>query len=89
MGSLIDVYPDRANNEIMAAVSLKRLSEQEKDRVSFDLPDDVPNERAIVKKPQLLWNKFGNALRKGEGLKNTGYSKKKCFFQMRMYVSFL
>ena len=48
MGSLIDVYLDRANNEIMAAVSLKRLSEQEKDRVSFDLPDDVSFYSSVI-----------------------------------------
>ena len=41
MGSLIEIYLDRSNNEIMAAESLKRLSEQEKDKVNFDLPEDI------------------------------------------------
>ena len=31
MGSLVEVYPGRVNNEIMVAESLKRLSEKEED----------------------------------------------------------
>ena len=45
------MYLDRANNEIMAAVSLKRLSEQEKDRMSFDLPDDVSFYSSVISHP--------------------------------------
>ena len=41
MGSLIDIYLDRANNEIMAAESLKLLSEQKDEKINFNLPDDV------------------------------------------------
>ena len=48
MGSLIEVYLDRANNEIMVAASLKRLSERETDRVNFDLPDDVSFYSAVI-----------------------------------------
>ena len=48
MGSLIEVYLDRANNEIMVAASLKRLSERETDRVNFNLPDDVSFYSAVI-----------------------------------------
>ena len=48
MGSLIEVYLDRANNEIMVAESLKRLSEQEKDKVNFDLPDDISFYSSVI-----------------------------------------
>ena len=36
MGSLIEVYIDRANNEIMVAESLKRLSEKNADKEKED-----------------------------------------------------
>lgn len=48
MGSLIEVYVDRANNEIMVAESLKRLSEKEDDKVNFDLPEDVSFYSAVI-----------------------------------------
>lgn len=48
MGSLIEVYLDRAGNEIMAAESLKRLSEQEEDKVSFNLPDDISFYSSVI-----------------------------------------
>ena len=48
MGSLIEVYLDRANNEIMVAESLKRLSEQEQDKMSFDLPDDISFYSSVI-----------------------------------------
>ena len=38
MDSLVEIYLERANNEIMAAESLKRLSEQNEDKKNFDLP---------------------------------------------------
>ncbi|MBS3131434.1 HEPN domain-containing protein [Candidatus Woesearchaeota archaeon] len=48
MGSLIEMYLDRANNEIMAAGSLKRLSEQEEDKISFDLPGDISFYSSVI-----------------------------------------
>ena len=48
MGSLIEVYLDRANNEIMAAESLKRLSERDEDKISFDLPDDASFYSSVI-----------------------------------------
>jgi uncharacterized protein (UPF0332 family) len=48
MGSLIEIYLDRANNELMVAESLKRLSEQENDKVSFDLPDDISFYSSVI-----------------------------------------
>ena len=48
MGSLIEVYLDRASNEIMAADSLKRLSEKEEDKLSFDLPDDISFYSSVI-----------------------------------------
>lgn len=48
MGSLIDLYLDRSNNEILVAKSLKRLSEQEEDKVSFDLPEDISFYSSVI-----------------------------------------
>ena len=48
MGSLIDVYLDRSNNEIMIAESLKRLTEQEGDKENFDLPEDISFYSAVI-----------------------------------------
>ena len=48
MGSLIETYLDRANNEIMVAESLKRLSEKEEDKVNFDLPDDISFYSSVI-----------------------------------------
>jgi uncharacterized protein (UPF0332 family) len=48
MGSLIEIYLDRANNEIMVAESLKRLSEKEKDKENFGLPDDVSFYSSVI-----------------------------------------
>jgi len=48
MGSLIELYVDRANNEIMVAESLKRLSEKEEDKVNFDLPDDTSFYSSVI-----------------------------------------
>jgi len=48
VGSLIEMYLDRANNEIMAAGSLKRLSEQEEDKISFDLPGDISFYSSVI-----------------------------------------
>ncbi len=48
MGSLTEIYLDRANNEIMVAESLKRLSEKEEDKVNFDLPDDISFYSSVI-----------------------------------------
>lgn len=40
MGSLTEIYIDRANNELMAAKALERLSENRSERINFDLPDN-------------------------------------------------
>ena len=48
MGSLIDIYLDRSNNEIMAAESLKRLSEKDKDKEEFNLPDDASFYSSVI-----------------------------------------
>jgi len=48
MGSLIEVYIDRANNEVMAAESLKRLSENDEDKMNFDLPDDISFYSSVI-----------------------------------------
>src|SRR3989338_7238775 len=48
MGSLFELYVDRANNEIMVAESLKRLSEKEEDKVNFDLPDDTSFYSSVI-----------------------------------------
>ena len=48
MGSLSDIYADRADNEIMVAESLKRLSEIEDDKVNFDLPEDISFYSSVI-----------------------------------------
>jgi uncharacterized protein (UPF0332 family) len=48
MGSLIEIYLDRANNELMAAKSLKRLSEQKKDKINFELPEDISFYSSVI-----------------------------------------
>jgi uncharacterized protein (UPF0332 family) len=48
MGSLTEIYLDRSNNEIMAAESLKRLSEKEEDKESFGLPDDISFYSSVI-----------------------------------------
>jgi hypothetical protein len=35
MDSMVEIFLNRANNEIMAAESLKRLSEEQKDKENF------------------------------------------------------
>lgn len=48
MDSLVEIYLERANNEIMAAESLKRLSEQNEDKKNFNLPDDVSFYSSVI-----------------------------------------
>ncbi|HII16317.1 TPA: hypothetical protein HA361_00210 [Candidatus Woesearchaeota archaeon] len=48
MGSLTEIYLDMANNEIMAASSLKRLSEQEEDKISFSIPEEISFYSSVI-----------------------------------------
>ena len=48
MGSLIEIYLDRSNNEIMIAESLKRLTELEDDKENFNLPEDTSFYSAVI-----------------------------------------
>lgn len=48
MDLLINIYLDRANNEIMVAKSLKRLSENEDDKINFELPFDVSFYSSVI-----------------------------------------
>ena len=48
MDSLVEIYLERANNEIMAAESLKRLSEQNEDKKNFDLPLNISFYSSVI-----------------------------------------
>jgi len=48
VGSLTEIYLDMANNEIMAASSLKRLSEQEEDKISFSIPEEISFYSSVI-----------------------------------------
>ena len=48
MGSLTEIHVDRANNEVMAAESLKRLSDSGKDKLNFGLPDDISFYSSVI-----------------------------------------
>ena len=48
MDSLVRIYLERANNEIMAAKSLKRLSENKGDKENFSLPSDVSFYSSVI-----------------------------------------
>ena len=48
MDSLVEIYLERAGNEIMAAESLKRLSEDEKAKEDFNLPRDTTFYSSVI-----------------------------------------
>jgi len=48
MDSLVEIYLERANNEIMVAESLKRLSEYKEDKKSFNLPSDISFYSSVI-----------------------------------------
>ena len=48
MDSLVEIYLERANNEIMAAESLKRLSEQNEDKKNFNLPLNISFYSSVI-----------------------------------------
>jgi uncharacterized protein (UPF0332 family) len=48
MDSLVKIYLERADNEILAAASLKRLSEESKDKEEFNLPSDISFYSSVI-----------------------------------------
>ena len=48
MDSLVEIYLERADNEIFAAESLKRLSEEQKDKENFNLPSDTTFYSSVI-----------------------------------------
>lgn len=48
MDSMVEIYLERADNEILAAESLKRLSEEEKDKEDFNLPSDTTFYSSVI-----------------------------------------
>ncbi len=48
MDSLIEIYLDRANNELLSAQVLKRISEHESDKINFELPEDISFYSAVI-----------------------------------------
>jgi uncharacterized protein (UPF0332 family) len=48
MDSMVEIFLNRANNEIMAAESLKRLSEEQKDKENFKLPSDTTFYSSVI-----------------------------------------
>ena len=48
MDSMVRIFLDRANNEIFAAESLKKLSEGEKQKIEFNLPENVTFYSSVI-----------------------------------------
>src|SRR3989338_5974318 len=48
MDSMVRIFLDRANNEIFAAESLKKLSEGEKQKIDFNLPENVTFYSSVI-----------------------------------------
>jgi uncharacterized protein (UPF0332 family) len=48
MDSLVEIYLNRASNEIMAAESLKKLSDSQKNKEDFELPSDVTFYSSVI-----------------------------------------
>jgi len=48
MDSLVNIYLERASNEIMAAESLKRLSEKQKDKKEFNIPSHTTFYSSVI-----------------------------------------
>jgi len=48
MDSIIEIYLDRSNNELMAAECLKRLSEKEDYKEDFNLPEDASFYSSVI-----------------------------------------
>ena len=48
MDSMIEIYLNRANNEILLAQSIKRLSETPEDKENFNLPSDITFYSSVI-----------------------------------------
>ncbi len=48
MDSMVEIYLERANNEIFAAESLKRLSEEAKSKEDFKLPKNITFYSSVI-----------------------------------------
>jgi len=48
MGSMVDIYLNRANNEILLAQSVKKLSENQEDKQNFNLPKDITFYSSVI-----------------------------------------
>jgi len=48
MDSMVEIYLERANNEILAAESLKKLSEELKSKEEFELPENITFYSSVI-----------------------------------------
>lgn len=48
MDSKARIYLNRAENEVLAAKALKRLSQQNKDKINFELPQDITFYSSVI-----------------------------------------
>ena len=48
MGSMVEIFLERANNEILAAESLKRLSEETRSKEEFRLPQKITFYSSVI-----------------------------------------
>lgn len=48
MDSMVEIYLNRANNEILLAQSIKRLSEKPEDKQNFNLPSDITFYSSVI-----------------------------------------
>ncbi|MEA2036543.1 MAG: HEPN domain-containing protein [Nanoarchaeota archaeon] len=48
MDSMVEIYLNRANNEILLAQTVKRLSENQEDKENFKLPSDITFYSSVI-----------------------------------------
>ena len=48
MDSMVDIYLNRANNEILLAQTVKRISETQEDKENFKLPSDITFYSSVI-----------------------------------------
>ncbi len=48
MDSMVEIYINRANNELLASESLKKLSEESQEKLHFELPSDITFYSAVI-----------------------------------------
>jgi len=48
MDSMVEIFIERANNELLAANSLKRLSEDSKAKMNFNLPSNITFYSSVI-----------------------------------------